>query len=364
MKFNQLVNSILNENANFAKDMSAINTMLSGGVADSNTLNILKQIYQSSAGGYDTANIGISSKLADKARQVMAKYDPKLIQQYFSNPSQFGHVDTNKIDTQQYLPGSVQDLNENKGPHGPKPSIYTTPLNRVAAGSARQQQYLLKLAQDVQNNPEVIKQWQEMGYTPEQVMQMMQSGIDQTQEIANDSQYDTTIQKQLNSLDPNMVQQAYKQTGVDINAAARGNGYAKKQAANVARQNIPAVLGQVQEKKMKNTCWKGYKPIGTKKKNGKTVPNCVPIKEAARCTKVTGKASSDRKDKKWMKCVKSGSGYKRIHWGQKGVRVTGKLQAKLEQRAKLSKISYNELDDSEKEKDRVVARAILNALSN
>ena len=28
--------------------------------------------------------------------------------------------------------------------------------------------------------------------------------------------------------------------------------------------------------KVKNPCWKGYKPVGTKKKNGKTVPNCVP----------------------------------------------------------------------------------------
>lgn len=28
-----------------------------------------------------------------------------------------------------------------------------------------------------------------------------------------------------------------------------------------------------------NPCWKGYKPVGTKKKNGKTVPNCVPVKE-------------------------------------------------------------------------------------
>jgi hypothetical protein len=28
-----------------------------------------------------------------------------------------------------------------------------------------------------------------------------------------------------------------------------------------------------------NPCWKGYKPVGTKKKNGKTVPNCVPVSE-------------------------------------------------------------------------------------
>lgn len=49
------------------------------------------------------------------------------------------------------------------------------------------------------------------------------------------------------------------------------------------------------------------------------------LEKSARCTKVTGKSSSTRKGKKWMKCVKSPSGgYKRIHWGQAGVRVTGK----------------------------------------
>lgn len=48
--------------------------------------------------------------------------------------------------------------------------------------------------------------------------------------------------------------------------------------------------------------------------------------KSSRCTKVTKKASSTRPGKKWMKCVKNpnGKGYKRIHWGQAGVRVTGK----------------------------------------
>ena len=27
-----------------------------------------------------------------------------------------------------------------------------------------------------------------------------------------------------------------------------------------------------------DTCWKGYEAVGTKKKNGKIVPNCVPKK--------------------------------------------------------------------------------------
>ena len=32
-------------------------------------------------------------------------------------------------------------------------------------------------------------------------------------------------------------------------------------------------------KEMENPCWKGYEMVGTKKKDGKEVPNCVPVKE-------------------------------------------------------------------------------------
>jgi hypothetical protein len=40
-----------------------------------------------------------------------------------------------------------------------------------------------------------------------------------------------------------------------------------------------------------NPCWKGYKPVGTKKKNGKTVPNCVP-KEGVEEAVATGKLTN------------------------------------------------------------------------
>jgi hypothetical protein len=30
------------------------------------------------------------------------------------------------------------------------------------------------------------------------------------------------------------------------------------------------------KKRKKNPCWKGYMMVGTKKKAGRTVPNCVP----------------------------------------------------------------------------------------
>jgi hypothetical protein len=41
------------------------------------------------------------------------------------------------------------------------------------------------------------------------------------------------------------------------------------------------LVGEADKKTLKNSnpCWKGYHPVGTKKKGGKTVPNCVPVSE-------------------------------------------------------------------------------------
>jgi hypothetical protein len=87
-------------------------------------------------------------------------------------------------------------------------------------------------------------------------------------------------------------------------------------------------IGLIYEK----MCWDGYTKRGTKIKNGETVNNCVkdgedeeyPEEDAEECTKATKKTSSDRKGKKWTKCATQPDGsVKRIHWGQKGVKVTG-----------------------------------------
>lgn len=58
--------------------------------------------------------------------------------------------------------------------------------------------------------------------------------------------------------------------------------------------------------KSDNPCWKGYKPVGTKKKGGKTVPNCVPKESMAEEKQkgVDGKACWD--------------GYKRMGTKKKG----------------------------------------------
>ena len=48
----------------------------------------------------------------------------------------------------------------------------------------------------------------------------------------------------------------------------------------------------------------------------------VFLEKSKKCDGPTKKASSDRKGKKWTKCAKQPDGsYKRIHWGEAGVRV-------------------------------------------
>ena len=53
-----------------------------------------------------------------------------------------------------------------------------------------------------------------------------------------------------------------------------------------------------------NPCWKGYKPVGTKKKGGRTVPNCVP-KESVQKTGPAGQLKA--KDKVDVKGTVLGS---------------------------------------------------------
>lgn len=38
------------------------------------------------------------------------------------------------------------------------------------------------------------------------------------------------------------------------------------------------ILEKTKKRAPRNVCWKRYKMVGMKKKNGKEVPNCVPNK--------------------------------------------------------------------------------------
>ena len=39
------------------------------------------------------------------------------------------------------------------------------------------------------------------------------------------------------------------------------------------------IMAKKKGKGLKKACWKGYEAIGMKKKGGRKVPNCVPIKK-------------------------------------------------------------------------------------
>lgn len=52
------------------------------------------------------------------------------------------------------------------------------------------------------------------------------------------------------------------------------------QIIKITEQQLIKAMDTLNEgKKMKNPCWKGFKAYGLKMKNGKKVPNCVPLKE-------------------------------------------------------------------------------------
>jgi hypothetical protein len=47
--------------------------------------------------------------------------------------------------------------------------------------------------------------------------------------------------------------------------------------------------GENKQVKGGDPCWSGYEMVGKKNKNGKEVPNCVPVKESAAWQKKAGK---------------------------------------------------------------------------
>jgi hypothetical protein len=60
-------------------------------------------------------------------------------------------------------------------------------------------------------------------------------------------------------------------------------------------------ISEVKENTLKNSnpCWKGYHPVGTKKKGGRTVPNCVPsesIEEAGRANTASARAGLEKRN--------------------------------------------------------------------
>jgi hypothetical protein len=50
----------------------------------------------------------------------------------------------------------------------------------------------------------------------------------------------------------------------------------RRRKGGTGSRGIDKNIGEGLKNPKDNPCWKGYKPVGTKKKGGRTVPNCVP----------------------------------------------------------------------------------------
>ena len=95
----------------------------------------------------------------------------------------------------------------------------------------------------------------------------------------------------------------------------------------------PNGTDKIKVENLKDTCWKGYEAIGAKKKNGREVPNCVPVKEEALDEGKMAQLHADIEDH----LSKHIANYKKMggaeHLGNKTVEVAKKI-------AKLHNISH------------------------
>jgi hypothetical protein len=100
------------------------------------------------------------------------------------------------------------------------------------------------------------------------------------------------------------------------------------------------------EKSLRNTnpCWKGYKPVGTKVKNGKTVPNCVPGKADESIEKPAGPAEPTAKvNPELQKRLAARKAGKPVYSGGLEEDRQGDLEVALNQARKITKgIKYDD----------------------
>ena len=86
---------------------------------------------------------------------------------------------------------------------------------------------------------------------------------------------------------------------------------------------------------LKKACWKGYTAIGTKKKNGRTVPNCVPedveLDETAAWQRKEGKNPEGGLNKKGVES------YRKEHPGSKLQTAVTTPPSKLKKGSKAAK---------------------------
>jgi hypothetical protein len=69
------------------------------------------------------------------------------------------------------------------------------------------------------------------------------------------------------------IMDVYKALGFPFGESKNGNLFIEPKKNNMFQDGSNDILDE------NNPCWKGYKQVGMKTKDGKEVPNCVPVKE-------------------------------------------------------------------------------------
>jgi hypothetical protein len=80
---------------------------------------------------------------------------------------------------------------------------------------------------------------------------------------------------------PSMIGKYFKAVEQELKEAAERPNERAQQLA----KRVIADMNEGLKDPKDNPCWTGYKPVGTKKKAGKTVPNCVPKESVKEDTK-------------------------------------------------------------------------------
>jgi len=132
---------------------------------------------------------------------------------------------------------------------------------------------------------------------------------------------------------------------------------------------------QNEAKKMKgeDPCWKGYQMVGTKKKGGKEVPNCVP--EEAKNPYAIGmaaamKATGDKPPLKKSTINKAHKIAKKVDeaistpTGQQGNQVTGKQQDTEQKQTKNAQAKLNKILSARKNLQQAQTQAIRSGVTN
>ena len=82
-----------------------------------------------------------------------------------------------------------------------------------------------------------------------------------------------------NDMQTNFMKEAKETPTSKLNELGELDKTGAEDYQNVSSSRATRLNDMKEEKKMPNPCWKGYKAYGMKKKNGKEVPNCVPVDE-------------------------------------------------------------------------------------